>query len=427
MIPHLFRMRAAAVLFAALIGLSCKSLAAVSTNSTCELNSAGTFSGTDSEKSFVIASLSKIFTTQWALQVIGFDYRYETVVYVDAVSATTVNVHISGGGDPTWGRERLHHLVSELQRMGVKKIASLTFDENFILSWRAKAAVIKDVKYYYDFTDLAGAETEVPTGMDILKSLKAHFVPRKNEYAATVAKAALAGVEMVPAPKLSAPAKIAYMAASSFQPSPTARPLKLLSLPLYQILKLMNVTSNNFLADIVFDQLGGPSAFRDFIAQSPLAPYLNALQMENGSGYPLINGEKKFYNRASCASVVASLAWIDNHLLQHGLGLQYVFPIAGTDPSTLDKYELPGDLMVAKTGTVNPTIAMAGMVKTTQGSLYFTQLIKTDSSQDWTQARALIKKYLLGLVDTQAVALQTPPTLPLFWAEGSGTANLAAP
>lgn len=403
-----------------------KAQAAVTLNAACEGQSETEIAGESADKSFIVASLSKIFTTQWALEIIGYNYRYETTVYLEPINSTTVNLHIRGGGDPTWGRERLHHLVSELDRLGVRKINQLTFDENFILSWRAQATVIEKVKYYYDFTDLAGAETKIPTTDDVMKSLKAHFVPRKKEYAITVAKAKAAHVDMVSALKISAPKSVAFVESTGFTPSSTAQAIRLPSLPLFQILKLMNVTSNNYLADMLFLQMGGASAFSNFVKTTTLQKHAEQIDMQNGSGYPIKTGETKFYNQASCASIVSALRLIDQHMVAHGYNLQYVFPVASTDPSTLDKYELPANIMIAKTGTVNPTITLAGMVQTSEGPLYFSRLMKTESPQDWPQARALIKTYLLELIETHATPLLSVSTLPVFWVE-SGPSSTVQP
>ncbi|MCC6137907.1 MAG: D-alanyl-D-alanine carboxypeptidase, partial [Bdellovibrionaceae bacterium] len=181
------------------------------------------------------------------------------------------------------------------------------------------------------------------------------------------------------------------------------------------------VTSNNFLADMLFHQLGGTKAFREFVASTDLTTHTDSLDIRNGSGYPIKSGETKFYNSTSCSSIVHSLELIDTTLQKTTMGLESVFPVATSDTSTLDKYDLPPGLMVAKTGTVNPTITFAGMIKTTQGPLYFSQLIKTDSAKDWPEARAFIKDYLSELIQTQAVALPYPKPASIFWGEGNIT------
>lgn len=418
----IFRRFTAAALVAIFL-IPTKATAAVSLNSACEWTAPKGLSGISSEQSFVVASLSKIFTTQWALQVLGHSYRYETKIYVEPLANGEVDIHIAGGNDPSWGRERMHHLVSELDRLGVQKIRSLTFDESFLLSWRSKASVIDKVDYYFDFTDLAGAETVFPSTGDVEKSLKTHFLPRKKEYENTLAKAKIAQVSMVDILKIQRPTKIAFRTASDFTPSATATTLRLMSLPLYQVLKLMNVTSNNYLADMLFEQLGGAQAFANYLQHSSLAPYHKSFNLKNGSGFPIKSGDNKFYNKASCAGVLASLQWIDNFMGAQSLGLEYVLPIAGTDPSTLDKYELPKDIMIAKTGTVNPTIALAGMILTQQGPLFFSQLVKTETNQDWPEARNLIREYLTELIQGEALPLQSQPLLPLFWAENTTPAD----
>lgn len=407
-------------IFSVILCISLPVFAGVSLNAGCELEAQKPLIGTHADDSFVIASLSKIFTTNWALQKIGPHFQYETVITIEAVSSTVSNIHISGDADPTWGREMLHYLASELDRLGVRKIKTLSFDENFLLAWRAKANVIDKKNYYYDFTDLAGGETFVPTPESIESSLVRNFIPRSSEYKVTLENAKLANMELVEKLQISAPSKVKFISTSQYQPPAAAKSFTLRSLPLYKILKLMNVTSNNYLADILFLQLGGIASFQKFLETSPLAPFASAIDMQNGSGFPIKNGQSKFYNRSSCAGVVHALHEIDKTMVLHNMGLEFVFPVATSDKSTLDKYELPADIMIAKTGTVNPTITLAGMILTKDGPLYFSQLIKTDSAKDWMDARALIKDYLLDLIETQATPLGYAPALPTFWGEGNG-------
>lgn len=414
------------VLFYALLVMHGSAIAAVSVNSACEWAPQKNISGENINQSFVIASLSKIFTSQWALEKMGPSFQYETVIHLQKNSDESFDIHIQGDGDPTWGREMLHYFVSELDKLGVRKIRLLTFDENFFLSWRAKAKVIENIKYYYDFTDLAGAETYIPTPEDIRQSLLRHFLPRTSEYALSFEKAKLSGIEMTEIFQIAAPKKIAFLESNKFSSS-GAKTISILSLPLYQIIKLMNITSNNYLADRIYLQLGGESQFRDYLTQSPLSPHEDVVHLKNGSGFPIKMGENKFYNQASCSSILTSLSTMTKTLEPYQLGLESVFPVATSDKSTLDKYQLPADVMVAKTGTVSPTIALAGMVLTIDGPLFFSQLIKTESSKDWPAARTLIKDYLLNVIKTSASPLQYQNTAATFWGGGNATVSVPKP
>ncbi|MCC6137900.1 MAG: D-alanyl-D-alanine carboxypeptidase, partial [Bdellovibrionaceae bacterium] len=224
-------------LFLMFFFLSSSGFAAISVNAACELEPNKPMEGTNANKGFVIASLSKIFTTYWALEKRGPFFQYETIVHIETLSPTVSNIHISGGADPTWGREMLHYLASELDRLGVRKIEKLTFDENFLLSWRAQAKEIDKVTYYFDFTDLAGAESVFPTTSDIQKSLLRHFKPRTSEYQTSLLKANLSQVAMVEKLSISAPKKVEFLANEQFKAKSTFQILRLRSLPLYKILK----------------------------------------------------------------------------------------------------------------------------------------------------------------------------------------------
>jgi serine-type D-Ala-D-Ala carboxypeptidase/endopeptidase (penicillin-binding protein 4) len=393
-------------------------MGAVSVNATCEWAPQKNISGDNINNSFVIASLSKIFTSQWSIEKIGPFFQYETIIHIQKNLDDSFNVHIQGDGDPTWGREMLHFFVSELDKIGIQKIRKLSFDEKFFLSWRSKAKVIDNVDHYYDFTDLAGAETYIPTPEDVRESLLLHFLPRSDEYNLSLENAKLAGIDMPMSLQIQTPKKIVFLERAKFSKS-GSKTISIRSLPLYQIIKLMNITSNNYLADMLYYQLGGESQFRDYLAKSALAPHETVINLKNGSGFPIETNDTKFYNQASCASILTSLSTLHTTLKQYQLGLESVFPVANSDKSTLDKYELPTDTMVAKTGTVKPTIALAGMVLAQEGPLFFSQLVKTESSKDWPEARQLIKNYVLKLIDMSTTPLQYQNTSATFWGAGN--------
>ncbi|RYZ85879.1 MAG: hypothetical protein EOP06_15560, partial [Proteobacteria bacterium] len=126
--------------------------------------------GTNMDSMYEIASVSKIVTSYWALSTLGPDYRFVTQVYVDQASAGTVDVHIEGGADPYFGREMTHFLFSELQRLGVKKIRDLTFDQNFKLFWSVREKPTWSID---------------PSRENIIQVLKQKINFRSAEYTAT--------------------------------------------------------------------------------------------------------------------------------------------------------------------------------------------------------------------------------------------------
>ncbi|MGD1851396.1 MAG: D-alanyl-D-alanine carboxypeptidase [Cyanophyceae cyanobacterium] len=132
------------------------------------------------------------------------------------------------------------------------------------------------------------------------------------------------------------------------------------SLPLVQLLKLMNLYSNNAMAEQLADQLGGGPAIAQALAESMDFP-AGEIQLINGSGLGVDN---KISPRAATA-LVLRLA----HTLRHpadgakSYAIADVFPTAGFDKATIKDRKMPGGSAV-KTGTLNAVSALAGVFPT---------------------------------------------------------------
>src|SRR6266545_2856827 len=83
------------------------------------------------------ASTTKVTTLIAALQILGADYRFETMLFVTGeVNAGTLHgsIYLRGGGDPTLTTDDLQEFVSALRRAGITRIVgSFSFDEGFLL------------------------------------------------------------------------------------------------------------------------------------------------------------------------------------------------------------------------------------------------------------------------------------------------------
>jgi len=354
--------------------------------------------GDNVTESYAIASLSKIFTSYWALSVMGPDFRFETKIYVSPATKGAVDVHIEGSQDPFWGRETMHRLVSELQNAGVSKIRNLSFDEDFTLKWSAKGVVISKKTYHNDFSDVPGAAPVFATRADILASLKTNFVPRAGEYATTIADAKLAGVELPASVSVQAPQKILYVSRQDFKAVAGTRVYVMASLPLARQLKIMDLTSNNYLADYFFALLGGPKAFMKFAPSFLDAEDFASLKFVNGSGYPVASGDDKIYNQASCETILRTLQSMRTLLRSQNHDLQDVMAVGGTDASTLDKYKFTPNILIGKTGTVSPAIALAGLAFASGGDFFFAYIMGIDAEKDQDDARAKIKAAVLAAI-----------------------------
>lgn len=344
-----------------------------------------------------IGSVSKIITAYWALNVLGPEYRFNTQIFISNVDDATVDIHIKGSHDPYFGKTKLQVLVANLNKMGIKKIRYLTFDENFeYLSEPESNKVARD---FY--------KTTFPEPNRVLKDLTDSFRHMSKGYAAHAKE--LNKVYKMDLPKWIAVnvKQIKYVAAAEVTPEflSVSKMYSFKSTTLVQVIKEVNRNSNNYASNILFESLGGAAEFAKFI-KADMGLTEDDLIMLNGSGdhfYETYDNEKKFhYNQATCVAVLKILHSMRKYLKNHGLDLQDALAVVGKDePSTVNTYYHPqtDDAIVAKTGTVDPSVALAGLASTKNGAILFASVYGPTRSESKAKVgRRKIDAGLLKLV-----------------------------
>jgi D-alanyl-D-alanine carboxypeptidase/D-alanyl-D-alanine-endopeptidase (penicillin-binding protein 4) len=80
------------------------------------------------------ASNVKLVTTAAALSRLGSEYRFATELYVDAASrgsSSARTLHVKGRGDPTLVTERLWAIAGDLVHLGLRRVGEIAVDESF--------------------------------------------------------------------------------------------------------------------------------------------------------------------------------------------------------------------------------------------------------------------------------------------------------
>ena len=128
------------------------------------------------------------------------------------------------------------------------------------------------------------------------------------------------------------------------------------SLTLREILKLMNVYSNNKIAESLAEQIGGGAKVSAIAARLAQVPE-NEIILINGSGLGVDN---RVSPRASCAMFMA----LERQLQGENSNIADLFPTAGVDrQGTIEYRDIPYGVAV-KTGTLNTVSALAGAIVT---------------------------------------------------------------
>ena len=365
-------------------------------NTQCTKNSvSGVIEGLNIEKPFTIASVSKVFATHWAIVKLGPQYRYSTRVHVTPLEDDIYNVHLSGVLFPYFDKTVYQYLISELNRLGVNKINFLTYDENFIYSSDMRSNA------------MLAHSNKTQTTVEIMRELRKDTTNINVGLAALSAKAkALENVKMSRSLSLTI-RDIHYVPRVDFQTAGSTVTYEFKSTELHRTLKELNRNSHNYATDLIFNRLSLIENFNDFLTARLNVP-INEFSIYNGSGYPVFINEQKLYNEASCRVIVEMMADLRQEMLKGGLEFKDIMSVAGKDSdadgrSTVSQIygsDKTNGALIAKTGTVNNTIALAGMVSTENENVFFHTSFATDNTPaDRQLAYGKIKDWIInGLI-----------------------------
>ncbi|WP_416670461.1 D-alanyl-D-alanine carboxypeptidase [Egbenema bharatensis] len=285
------------------------------------------------------ASLTKIPTTLVALATWGTDYQFETIVATDGQIQDGVlqgNLIIQGSNDPFFVWEEAIGLGNTLNQMGIRQVSGdLVIMGNFAMNFETDP--LQSGAFLKQGLDQSQWSNEVETQYQTLPP----DTPRPS--------VAITGtVRLANAPEVG-----------------SVKPIVLhQSLPLFNILKRMNIYSNNVIADMLADNLGGAGAMAQKAAELANVP-VEEIRLQNGSGL----GEG---NQISPRAVTAMLIATQQYLQPRQLSIADLYPIIGNDGGTLLGRQIPAGA-VLKTGTLNRVSSLAGVIPTQdQGLIWFT-------------------------------------------------------
>jgi serine-type D-Ala-D-Ala carboxypeptidase/endopeptidase (penicillin-binding protein 4) len=283
------------------------------------------------------ASLTKIASSLAALETWGSDYQFDTLLTTTGTVQNGVlqgDLIVQGSGDPMFVWEEAIALGNALNQVGIRQVTGdLIITGNFMMN--------------FDWDPLKSGgwlKQAMNSG-----TWDAEISETYNKMAGGVN-----GVK----PQVTIAGNVRYA-----QPFPAKLVIKHQSLPLWNIVKRMNIYSNNVMAETLSRLLGGPQATAaKAAAAAGVSP--NEVLMANGSGLGV-------ENRISPHAAAAMFTGVKRYAEAHGMTIADLFPIAGTDKGTVEDREIP-IYTVVKTGTLNDVSALAGFLPTReQGTVVF--------------------------------------------------------
>lgn len=290
------------------------------------------------------ASITKAATSVVALQTWGHNHQFVTTIAATGPIQKGVlqgDLVVQGSGDPLFVWEEAFVLGQSLNRMGIQRVTG-----NLIIS--GKFAMNYE-------TDPGVAGQFLREGLD----------SRLWSGEAAAQFDTLPGGSPQPRVAIDGGVKV------SQSPPPATLLISHRSLPLFELLHYMNMYSNNMMAEMLAENLGGASLLAQKAARAAGVPPTE-IQLINGSG---LGHENRISPRAACGLFQA----IQRLLEPQGLTIADVFPMAGVDRGTVEGRKMP-KAAVVKTGTLWDVSALAGAIPTRDyGTVWFAIINRGDN------------------------------------------------
>lgn len=324
------------------------------------------------------ASVTKVATSLVALQTFGPDRQFVTLIAATGPIKDGVlqgDLVVQGGEDPLFVWEEAIALGNTLNKIGIKRVTG-----DLVIAG----------KFYMNF------KTDPQTSGNLLKlGINSEIWSEEAE------KQYLSLPPGTPRPQveISGSLKVTPSTPSNIQPL-----VRHYSFPLAELIKRMNRFSNNHMAEMLANSVGGAKVVARKAAQAAGVPP-EEIQLVNGSG---LSPENRISPRAACAMFMA----IERYLQPYNMTIGDVFAIVGQDEGTLNKRNLP-PLLVVKSGTLDNVSSLAGALPTQkQGSVWFAIMnVGKDTDEFRTQQEDLLKSFLLQWGAVELLPAELTPNI----------------
>lgn len=283
------------------------------------------------------ASISKVATTLATLKTFNPDHQFVTQIGTNGTIANGVlkgDLIIQGGEDPFFVWEEAIALGNTLNQMGIKRVTGdLIITGKFYMNFSRNPVTVGNF--------LKTAINSQTWGAQVQRIHKTLPEGTKKPLVAINGK-----VKALPL----APANFQLLVRHN-------------SYPLAELLKKMNLYSNNAMAEMFADSIGGAQIVAQKAAAAAEVPQ-NEIYLVNGSGLT-------YENKISPRAAVGMFRAIEKHLQQYNLTVADVFTVIGQDEGILKPRGIP-KFSVVKSGSLDNTSALIGAVPTKdRGTVWF--------------------------------------------------------
>jgi serine-type D-Ala-D-Ala carboxypeptidase/endopeptidase (penicillin-binding protein 4) len=322
------------------------------------------------------ASLTKTATSLAAITTWGLDKKFETIVSANGtIRQGTLfgDLIVRGGGDPLFVWEDAIALAQSLNQLGIDRVSgNLIVVDKFHMNYKA------DPQKAGELLKQALTGINLPPALLQTEFKDVNIVKLPTAPTDTTAKL----------PRVSIVGQV--MLAGDTPPGITPL-IRHQSLPLIDIVRQMNIYSNNEIAQILADSVGGAEQVMKIASTTANFPPAE-IQLINGSGLGV-------QNRLSPRAICQIFRTLHQNLQAANSNLADIFPVAGAEYiGTLKDRHLPVGTTI-KTGTLNEVSALGGVLPTRdRGLVWFvivnqgSQIAKLRQQQD-TLLQSLIVEW----------------------------------
>ncbi|MBX2976869.1 MAG: D-alanyl-D-alanine carboxypeptidase/D-alanyl-D-alanine-endopeptidase [Ignavibacteriaceae bacterium] len=320
--------------------------------------------------SLIPASNTKLFTTAVALALMGADYQVATKLYCDKVQnnsgVISGNLYIKGFGNSLFTEKDLDEMVQSLVNSGIKVIdGDVVADDSFFDQVYSRFDWIEDEKTFVHLPPVSA--------LVINRNYITTQVKRRKRYVNVNKKIAdpPAYISNLLLKKLiSADISVSGVSRKGITPH-SAFEIATSSVPLKNILSIVNKASDNFLAEVLFKTVGAVATGREgtgFNAAQSINKFIEDNDIES-TGTKIVDGSGlSRYNQISVGSIVSLLEYIYLNMKLYE-PFSNSLSIAGVDGtlggrmgSSNAEFNFRG-----KTGTLNGASSVSGYLKTKSG------------------------------------------------------------
>jgi len=308
----------------------------LSKQSFCIRNQSAAVASYNSTARLIPASVSKLYTFDFALAELGPDFRYTTELIVNDDT-----LYINGGGDPHFVIENLRSLIETIHNDQQTPLKHFVFSPNFYFNWQKTPDSI--------------------TSSMITSLGEDSGAPIDSGFTVTDTSVPYTG---------------------------TGTHYEFQSAPLSILIKQINNYSTNISADVLFARAGGPTVFSNYMNKT-YSVTSRTVSFGTGSGLD--------QNYTTCDLTLRVIQHLEKTVAHLHIAITDIMSMPQVDPGVLQKTLLAlADThgIVAKSGYVDYHHNYAGIVYTNKGPVYFAVFGGFNKLSDGPKTEQFVEKFI---------------------------------